>query len=254
MCIKQLFFTALIFSLSAATLQAQQVSETGIAAYYADKLHGKKTSSGELYDKFALTAAHYNLPINSRIRVTRLDNNQSVEVRVNDCCLPAKGRIVDLSRAAAESIDLVKAGTAQVRVDVLTVGDGKKCGAATAAATPTATPKAYSAEGDRLTVKGATPPSSPPPGIYRAEVLRPINTGFGVQVGAYSALANAEAQVDALKKKGLGNLLINFTGAGAKVPYKVIVGQFDTQAAAANHAKELNNKYKVKGMVVSLKE
>lgn len=253
MRIKQLFFTALIFSLSTATLQAQQLSETGMAAYYADKLHGKKTSSGELYDKFALTAAHYNLPTGSRIRVTRLDNNQSVEVRVNDCCLPAKGRIVDLSRAAAESIDLIKLGTAQVRVDILTVGDGKKCGAAAVAATPAAMPKAYSAEGEKLTAKGATP-ASPPPGIYRAEVLRPINTGFGVQVGAYSALTNAEAQVDALKKKGLGNLLINFTGAGAKVPYKVIVGQFDTHAAAANHAKELNNKYKVKGMVVSLKE
>jgi rare lipoprotein A len=252
---KQLLFIALTFALSTATLQAQQLSEIGMAAHYADKLHGKRTAAGELYDKFALTAAHYNLPVGSRILVTRLDNNQSVEVRVNDCCIFTKGRIVDLSRAAAERIDLIKAGTAQVRVDVISVGDGRKCGAATppAVVTAAAPPKAYSAEGEKLTPKGAAPPV--PTGTYRAEeLLDPITSGFGVQTGAYSDLSNAEKRVEELRKKGLTNLYINVKNVNNKALYRVVAGHYPTAPSAAAYGKDLEKKFKIKGHVVNLQE
>lgn len=246
---KQKLFSALIALFSLTVVHAQW-SETGSATYYADNLHGKKTVSGELYDKYALTAAHHNLPIGSRILITRLDNQQSVEVRVNDCCLSDKGRIVSLSRAAAEKIGLIKAGTAQVKIDLISRGDGKTC----AGDKPVAS---YSKEAEKLTPKGSSPVVEKSPvarGTYRADALRPIKSGFGVQVGAYSDRENADARVDELRSKGFKDLLITYKGSDQKIPYKVIIGPFDTAASAAAYNKNLASKHKTKGFVVSLKE
>ncbi len=241
---QHLLITLFSLCFSLGVLHAQW-SETGTAAYYADKLHGKKTTSGELYDKYALTAAHHNLPIGTRIRVTRLDNQKSVEVRINDCCLPVKGRIVDLSRAAAEQIDLIKAGTAQVRIDLMVMGDGKTCGKGSQ-------PVAYSAEAEKVAVKGSPSHASVAPGTYRAEALKPIESGFGVQVGAFSDKANADAKVEELKKKGFKDILVTFAGAGAKIPYKVVIGPFEKRESAAAYQKSLATKHKIKGVVVDL--
>ena len=93
--------------------------QEGIASYYADSLHGRPTASGEPYNKDALTAAHKHLPLGTRVRVTRLDNGKSVEVTINDRGPFVEDRIIDLSHAAAERIDLIGAGTAKVRVRVL---------------------------------------------------------------------------------------------------------------------------------------
>lgn len=91
----------------------------GIAAYYSDVFQGKKTASGELYDKNALTAAHKTLPFGTRVKVTHQDNGKSVTVVINDRGPYTKGRILDLSRAAAEQIDMVKQGLAPVRMEIL---------------------------------------------------------------------------------------------------------------------------------------
>ncbi len=99
-------------------------AQIGIASYYSDKFQGAKTASGELYDKNKLTAAHNEFPFGTVIRVTRLDNNKSVEVRVNDRGPYYKGRIVDISRAAAERIGLITDGTAEVRVEKIGVSSG----------------------------------------------------------------------------------------------------------------------------------
>jgi len=246
---KQKLFSAFIALFSLTAVHAQW-SETGIAGYYADNLHGKKTVGGELYDKYALTAAHHNLPIGSRILITRLDNQQSVEVRVNDCCLAVKGRIVSLSRAAAEKIGLIQAGTAQVKIDLISRGDGKTCAGDKQ---PVAS---YSKEAEKVTPKGGAAVERGPvsPGTYRAEALKPIVAGFGVQVGAYSDKANAEARVEEMRKKGFKDLLVTYKGADQKIPYKVVIGPFDTAASAAAYNKNLATKHKIKGHVVSLKE
>jgi len=94
--------------------------QTGMAVYYADSLHGRPTASGEPYDKEALTAAHRELPFGTLVRVTRLDNRRSVVVRINDRGpFRDERRIIDLSRAAAERIDMIRAGVVEVRVEVV---------------------------------------------------------------------------------------------------------------------------------------
>jgi rare lipoprotein A len=93
--------------------------ETGMASWYGRKFHGHLTSNGEIYDMFTLTAAHKSLPIPSFLEVTNLDNGKSVVVRVNDRGPFHDDRIVDLSYAAAASLDYAANGTARVRVKAL---------------------------------------------------------------------------------------------------------------------------------------
>lgn len=91
----------------------------GIASWYGNKFHGEKTSNGEIYDMYAMTAAHKTLPIPSYVRVTNLDNNQQVVVRVNDRGPFHEGRIIDLSYAAASKLDYLGRGTANVKVEAI---------------------------------------------------------------------------------------------------------------------------------------
>ncbi len=94
-------------------------SLVGIASYYAAKFHGKRTANGERFSSKVLTAAHLTLPFGTQLRVTNLRNMKSVIVRVNDRGPHVRGRIVDLSRAAAELIGLRHTGTARVELEIL---------------------------------------------------------------------------------------------------------------------------------------
>ena len=98
----------------------------GIASYYADEFHGRKTSSGEEYDMHALTAAHRTLPFDTRVRVTNLENRKSVVVRINDRGPFKDNRIIDLSLEAAKQIGLIAEGTAPVKIEILEMGKGSE--------------------------------------------------------------------------------------------------------------------------------
>jgi len=91
----------------------------GIASWYGPNFHGKKTSNGEWYDMYAMTAAHKTLPMNTIVKVTNLLNGKSAIVRINDRGPFVKNRIIDLSYAAANKLGIVASGTAPVRLEVL---------------------------------------------------------------------------------------------------------------------------------------
>lgn len=93
--------------------------ETGMASFYSDSLQGRMTASGEAYDKIKMTAAHRSLAFNTKIKVTNLDNKKSVVVIINDRGPFVEGRIIDLSRAAAEKLDFIDKGVVKVRVEVI---------------------------------------------------------------------------------------------------------------------------------------
>ncbi len=96
-----------------------KIKFVGIASYYHDSLHGKKTANGERYDKNKLTAAHKSLPFGTKLKVSRIDNGKSVNVRINDRGPFIKGRIVDLSKKAAAKIDLLEDGITKVRIEII---------------------------------------------------------------------------------------------------------------------------------------
>jgi rare lipoprotein A len=91
--------------------------ETGIASWYGEDFHGRKTANGEVYDMHAMTAAHRTLPFNIRVRVTNLDNGKKTEVRVNDRGPFVPGRIIDLSRSGAKELGMLGPGTARVLIE-----------------------------------------------------------------------------------------------------------------------------------------
>ncbi len=92
---------------------------TGIASWYGPGFHGRRTANGETYDQFAMTAAHPTLPMPSVVRVTNLENGRAVSVRINDRGPFKNGRIIDLSRRAAQLLGFERKGTAKVRVEIL---------------------------------------------------------------------------------------------------------------------------------------
>jgi peptidoglycan lytic transglycosylase len=96
-----------------------EYSETGIASWYGSKFHGRETANGERYDMNELTAAHRTLPMPSFVRVTNLENGRSIALKINDRGPFARGRIVDVSRRAAQLLGFEAQGTARVRVDIM---------------------------------------------------------------------------------------------------------------------------------------
>ena len=101
------------------SIPQNRLSQTGIASWYGPGFHGKATASGAVYNQNDFTAAHQTLPLGTRVMVTHLANGRSTEVLVNDRGPFAKDRIIDLSYAAAQTIDMVAQGTALVRIDVI---------------------------------------------------------------------------------------------------------------------------------------
>jgi rare lipoprotein A len=106
---------------AASTASPPQIrsGETGLASWYGHPYHGRAASNGEIYDMEKLTAAHRTLPFGTLVHVTNLANNKSVDVRIIDRGPFIEGRVIDLSHAAAQAIDLIGPGIAQVRLDIL---------------------------------------------------------------------------------------------------------------------------------------
>lgn len=95
---------------------------TGTASYYADEFHGRKTANGEIYDMHKLTAAHINLPFGTILKVTNLENDRTVNVRINDRMPGYKNRVIDLSFGAAKQLDMIKDGIVEVKIEIVQLG------------------------------------------------------------------------------------------------------------------------------------
>jgi len=101
-------------------------SQTGTASWYGKKFHGHLTSNGEIYNMYSMSAAHKNLPLPTYLKVTNLTNQKSVIVRVNDRGPFHQSRIIDLSYSAAFKLDMLKTGTAEVRIEAINFSPSKK--------------------------------------------------------------------------------------------------------------------------------
>ena len=95
----------------------------GVSSWYGPNFHGKLTANGEVYDQYGITAAHKELPLNTIVRVTNLDNNKSIILRINDRGPYAKNRVLDCSYGAAKKLDFLNKGTASVKIEIIEFGD-----------------------------------------------------------------------------------------------------------------------------------
>lgn len=102
-----------------------QYREVGIASWYGEDYHGRKTANGEIYDMYVMTAAHRTLPFQTRVRVTNLENGKKAEPRINDRGPFIAGRIIDLSFSGAKAIGMLGTGTAKVNIEAIGFAGGQ---------------------------------------------------------------------------------------------------------------------------------
>ncbi|MBT8422594.1 MAG: septal ring lytic transglycosylase RlpA family protein, partial [Gammaproteobacteria bacterium] len=172
--------------------------QRGVASWYGKKFHGRQTSNGERYDMYRMTAAHKTLPLPTNVKVTNLDNGRSVIVRVNDRGPFVKGRIIDMSYAAAQALDMTQAGTARVEVVAL---DTSYTGAiaAVSATQPAAGKSAETA---------ARAPADP------VMTDLPAQPRMYVQVGAFGEVTNARNLAEQLSGSGVNQVNVLHPASG----------------------------------------
>lgn len=214
---KSLIFSTLFFIGVSCYAQIQ----TGKASFYADKFEGRPTASGEKYKHSKLTAAHKSLPFGTKVKVTNVANSQTVEVIINDRGPYVDGRIIDLSKSAAEKLGFVNLGLAEVQVEVIDAGPGKTS--------------------DPVQVIGQV--SVEEKEFYDFEIERLQPTGFGVQIGTYQELVNLMRLADNLKNSYQKKVTVQVKVINGIKYYGLILGQFPSRTKAEIFREELRKKF-----------
>jgi rare lipoprotein A len=213
-------FSALVFFFLSVSLLYAQV-QTGKASFYADKFEGTQTASGEKYRHKKLTGAHKTLPFGTVVRVTNLSNNESVEVVINDRGPYVEGRVIDVSRAAAEKLGFVNQGLADVRIEVVNPGDGKVME-------------------NNIRVEHVAVDEKE---FYEFEIERKKPNGFGVQIGNYQELVNLMRLAENLKNSYKKNVTVQVKVINGIKYYGLILGNFSNRDKAESFRSELKQKY-----------
>jgi peptidoglycan lytic transglycosylase len=211
--------------------------ERGVASWYGPGFHKVRTSIGEPYDMYGMTAAHKTLPLPAYVRVTNLQNGRSVVVRVNDRGPFVGNRIIDLSYTAAAKLDMLRNGTAMVEVRTLDV-------------VPLTVP-VLAASADAPVTAGNSAPAAAPltasagaaaAGASGAVVTVPVPAALFIQAGAFSDPKNAERMVEKLRGGGYGKVFVRDNEIAGRRMYRVRIGpvpdvaEYDRIVAALERA------------------
>ena len=220
--------------------------EEGTARYYAANLKGKLTSFGEKYDDALLTASHSKYPLNTLLKVTNLENNLSVQVRINDYCkCEEEGKIINLSKEAASKLGMMASGKAKVRLEVISQPTPDKVIDKALDNLLNKGREVNAKEEGKETKDVKTTPIATTPAKVPAEPFSINRTfdisgseknpkGFGVQVTALSSLSMVQDLYDELLKMGIKKEEI-YVQIGAKDTtkiYRLMFGEFFTKEAA----------------------
>ncbi len=215
--------------------------ERGVASWYGPGFHKERTSVGEPYDMYGMTAAHKTLPLPAYVRVTNLQNGRSCVVRVNDRGPFVGNRIIDLSYTAAAKLDMLRDGTAMVEVRSLQPLDpalDSHLTVASVGALPLASPPGAPPGVAPLTSQPMAPPAALPPVIHAAPMTStPVRTLF-VPAGAFSAPDNAQRLAEKLRAAGYTQVFVRDDLIAGRKLYRVRIGpipdvpEFDRIVAA----------------------
>lgn len=207
-----------------------EFEQKGIASWYGNKFHGRRTSSGEPYDMYAMTAAHKTLRIPVYVEVSNIDNGRKAIVKVNDRGPFHEGRIIDLSYAAATKLGVAQAGTANVKIRVI--------GADSGYGITTSSDEKQGASG-----KPVTPPVAPPASSAKAQSATPSVMASGdkvyVQVAVFSSEKNALKHMDQLKDQGFFDVRLHVEQKKQSALYRVRIGPLPSERVAKNISAQL---------------
>lgn len=220
--------------------------ERGLASWYGKRYHGRKTSSGEVYDMYGMTGAHTTLPLPSYVRVTNVENGRSVVVRINDRGPFHDNRLIDLSYAAAYKLRLVEKGSGMVEVEAIDARNSAmlKPVASSAGAEP--------GPAKIVTAQVEPPPPVPQPMAIDAPAQEQMNapaSGDYVQVGAFKHKLNADSLIGKLKNQNLvGNVPVeNWYNEGT---YRVRLGPFTSRQEAEQAAEKIRRALKTSAILI----
>lgn len=255
-----------IFALVVLTIQVAAATpiEKGLASYYDDSFHGRKTASGEKYDKNQLTAAHKTLPFGTKVKIKNPANGKSVEVVINDRGPYIKGRVIEISKKAAQQIDLIKVSVAPVEITVISGPDNKAVAttkptnekpvaktvqndAKSAEKKATAAPAKKESTKDNLIVEAKEMETG---GLYKMQVLKLQPKGFGVQVAGYSDYQSVVQQLAVFQEHWFKGATVFVDKLNDKPYYKIILGPMNTKEEADSYCENLKKKYNLKDAFV----
>ncbi len=273
----------LLLTFSSVFAQQKPFSQEGQCSYYADKFHGRSTASGERYDKTQFTCAHMTLPYGTNLKVTNLANGKSVVVRVNDRGPFSPNRIVDVSRAAAEALDMITAGVVKARIEITSEQPP-----AAVAATEKKSTDVQKSDAERgiaeyspkkepfldskpqqelppIEEPVATPPVTPKPAggstasattagapvadvqqkadLYSVQVAKRNVTGFAVQIASFNGVGNLLARMADFDESVKSNLFLLTVERDGVVSYKILYGTYATRPEAEKAKEAIVGKY-----------
>ncbi len=212
----KIFFFA-IFLVITARAQVQ----TGRASFYSDAFEGNPTASGEKYRGNKMTAAHKTLPFGTVVKVTNLSNNESVEVTINDRGPFVEGRVIDVSKSAAEKLGFFNQGTTEVKIEVVEAGNGKG--------------KTLPAMVEHVTVEERE--------FYNFDITKSNPRGYGAQLGTYQELSNLLRVTDNLKKTYRKKVTVQVKILNGTKFYSLILGPFSNREKAENFVNSLKKQF-----------
>lgn len=221
----------------------------GIASWYGRRYHGKQTASGEVYDMYAMSAAHTILPIPSYARVTNVANGRSIVVRINDRGPFIDNRLIDLSYTAAHKLGIIGAGSGMVEVESIIPGATPVAEAPPPAAAAPAAPAPVEAP---LTAIPLPPPpvAVPPVPAAATTTVATAAAGSYVQFGAFGVQANAESYLSRLQAQAdwlAGSLRVHHSDG----IFRVRAGPYASDAAAREAAERAGQALGVKPVIVT---
>ncbi len=232
------FFTMLLSS----TFSYGQITEIGLASFYADKFDGRITASGEIFDQKKMTAAHRTFPFGTKVKVSSFETNKSVIVTINDRGPFVNDRVIDLSRAAATELGFVKKGVTKVKVEVISMG--KSNSSATTASPKKNKTSAKASTTTSVATKTSTPALNKSEVSYYAvdsEILTP--EGFGIQIASFQEAANLMQRVYEVKQQTDKKVIIQVGESNGNQVYRMILGSFKTREEALAYQQKAASKY-----------
>jgi rare lipoprotein A len=204
----------------AVCISAQEkYSKTGIASFYADKFEGRPTANGEIYYHAKRTAAHRTLAFGSIVKVTNLENNKYVVVRINDRGPFVDNRIIDLSKSAAEELDFVQNGLAKVSVQLIASMDDL--------------PDEQNDHKDKESKAD----------YFKVNTEKVFPKGKGIQVGSYKNNENIFKLIEDLKQKYKEEIFVEIANVKGEKVYRIIIGSSNSDAYLHNLKNKLSKDF-----------
>lgn len=207
--------------------------QEGLASYYANKFEGRTTANGEKYEHDKLTGSHLTLPFGTMVKVTNLENNKSVIIRINDRGPFIKDRIIDVSKSAAELLDFIEAGLVNVKIEVVENAPDKI----------EEEKKEESIEVETKIPEKITAIDNDKNPYYSFNIKKINPQGYGIQIGSYKEMVNLARLSEEVKTKYGKDVIVQVSKIKNEKLYRIILGTFSTKNEALEFKENLKKEF-----------